>query len=152
MTLQYGGMKDLPPSLLSLTTYLLSKSGKSARGRMAARLADSGWRMWHLAVLAALADFGPQAQRDLSARLGIDPSDVVKILDDLTAAGHVDRTRDLTDRRRVTTTITPGGRVELGRLFQEARAVQEEVLAPLSEPERELLHSLLTRLGTTDGS
>ncbi|MEU8144726.1 MarR family winged helix-turn-helix transcriptional regulator [Nonomuraea sp. NPDC048901] len=139
-------MEALPPSLLGLTTYLLSKTGKAARGRLAARLAADGLRMWHMAVLAALADFGPHAQRDLSARLGIDPSDVVKVLDELSAPGFVERARDPGDRRRVTATITARGRRELTRLTREARAIQDELLAPLDAAERGQLHDLLTRI------
>ena len=36
-------------------------------------------------VLAALDDFGPHVQRELASRLGVDPSDMVKVLDELTA-------------------------------------------------------------------
>ena len=139
-------MEALPPSLLGLTTYLMSKAGKAARGRLAVRLAADGLRMWHMAVLAALADFGPHAQRDLSARLGIDPSDVVKVLDELSAPGFVHRARDPADRRRVTVTITAGGQRELTRLTREARAIQDEILAPLDAAERAQLHDLLTRI------
>jgi DNA-binding MarR family transcriptional regulator len=137
-------MDELPPTLLGLTTYVLSKIGKTARGQMAARLAGGGQRMWHLAVLAALADFGPQAQRELATRLAIDPSDVVKVLDDL--SGDVARARDPADRRRVTVTITDQGRRELDRLMDEARAAQDELLAPLDRAERAQLHALLSRV------
>ncbi|WP_433170403.1 MarR family winged helix-turn-helix transcriptional regulator [Actinoallomurus sp. CA-150999] len=139
-------MHETPPSLLALTTYLLSRVGKTARTRITERLAAHDVRLWHMAVLAALADFGPHAQRDLAARLSIDPSDVVKILDELTAAGHVERARDPADRRRVTVTITPAGRTALADLTSEASAVQEGVLAPLDEDERARLHDLLLRL------
>ncbi|WP_231591128.1 MarR family winged helix-turn-helix transcriptional regulator [Saccharothrix sp. ST-888] len=137
---------ETPPSLTALTTYLLSKVGKSARTRLAERLADHGVRLWHMAVLAALADFGPHAQRDLAARLGIDPSDVVKVIDELARAGQVERNRDTADRRRVSVTLTPAGRAALTALTAEATAVQDAVLAPLTEQERVQLHTLLTRI------
>ncbi|MGE7434910.1 MarR family winged helix-turn-helix transcriptional regulator [Kitasatospora sp. NPDC001175] len=137
---------ETPPSLTALTTYLLSKVGKTARTRLAERLAEHGQRLWHMAVLAALADFGPHAQRDLAARLGIDPSDMVKIVDELATAGQVERNRDQTDRRRVSVTLTPAGRSALAALTAEANAVQDAVLAPLTEPERAQLHALLTRV------
>ncbi|MBH1937363.1 winged helix-turn-helix transcriptional regulator [Streptomyces sp. AV19] len=137
---------ETPPSLTALTTYLLSRVGKDARGRIAARLARRELRMWHMAVLAALADFGPHAQRDLGARLSIDPSDMTKILDELVARGHVDRTRDPRDRRRFSVAVSPSGVRELARLTAEARAVQDEVLAPLDARERERLHALLAKV------
>ncbi|MEU9623076.1 MULTISPECIES: MarR family winged helix-turn-helix transcriptional regulator [unclassified Streptomyces] len=139
-------MSETPPSLLGLTTYLLSKTGKAARSRLAARLAERDLKLWHMAVLSALVDFGPHVQRELASRLGIDRSDLVKILDDLAAAGLVDRARDMTDRRRVTVTPTPAGRTMLTELQGEALAVQKELLAPLSRTERAQLAALLKRV------
>lgn len=135
-----------PPTLTGLTTYLLSRTGKAARGAIAAQLAESGLRLWHMAVLAALADHGPHAQAQLSARLGIDPSDVVKIVDELAAHGWAERARDPVDRRRVRITLTPAGRTALTGLTARAHAVQDDVLAPLDARERAALHGLLARV------
>jgi DNA-binding MarR family transcriptional regulator len=139
-------METLPPSLLELDAYLLSKIGKEARRRTAVRLAERELRLWHLAVLAALDDFGPHVQRELAVRLGLDPSDVVKVLDELTVRGHVERTRDPADRRRVQARLTPDGRVALAELLAEARTTDEDLLAPLDPAEREQLHGLLRRV------
>ncbi|GGT60021.1 MarR family winged helix-turn-helix transcriptional regulator [Streptomyces atratus] len=139
-------MSETPPSLLGLTTYLLSKTGKAARSRLAARLAERDLRLWHMAVLSALVDFGPHVQRELAARLGIDRSDMVKIVDDLAVAGLVDRARDTIDRRRVTVTPTRAGRAMLADLQAEALAVQQELLAPLTSPEQAQLAALLRRV------
>ncbi|NED11479.1 MarR family winged helix-turn-helix transcriptional regulator [Streptomyces sp. SID9124] len=139
-------MNETPPSLLGLTTYLMSKTGKAARGRLADRLAERGLRLWHMAVLAALTDFGPHVQRELASRLSVDRSDIVKIVDGLGAAGLVDRARDTADRRRVTVTVTPAGRALLESLKADALAVQEDVLAPLTARERAQLTALLLRV------
>lgn len=139
-------VEETPPSLLALTPYLLSRVGKAARARVVVRLAGRGLRLPHMAVLAALADFGPQVQRVLAARLAIDPSDLVKALDDLAADGLVARARDTADRRRVTVTITEAGRATLGGLAGEAAAVRDELLAPLDPRERALLHELLAKV------
>ncbi|MFE6667325.1 MarR family winged helix-turn-helix transcriptional regulator [Streptomyces sp. NPDC057697] len=139
-------MSETPPSLLGLTTYLMSRTGKVARSTLAARLADRKLRLWHMAVLSALVDFGPHAQRELASRLKIDRSDVVKIVDDLSVAGLVDRARDTGDRRRVTITATAAGRVALKELQAEALAAQETLLAPLTGPEQAQLAALLRRV------
>ncbi|MFJ9770404.1 MarR family winged helix-turn-helix transcriptional regulator [Kitasatospora sp. NPDC101157] len=136
----------LPPTLLELSTFLLARIGRTARARLAEHLSERGLRLWDMAALAALADFGPQAQRDLVRRLGIDPSDLAKVADQLGAAGYVERSRDLADRRRVTVSVTPAGRALLAELEQQARAVQDEVLAPLDEGERRVLQGLLRRV------
>jgi DNA-binding MarR family transcriptional regulator len=139
-------MNGTPPTLTALTTYLLSRTGKAARARLAGELADEGLRLWHMAVLAALADFGPHAQRELAERLDIDPSDIVKVLDELAARGHVERSRDTADRRRVRVTLTPAGARRLAALTRRAEAVQDAVLTPLDAKERATLHALLLRV------
>jgi DNA-binding MarR family transcriptional regulator len=135
-----------PPTLAELTIYLMSKTGKHARSSFARVLAEEGLRLWHMAVLAALADFGPHAQRDLAVRLSVDPSDVVKVVDDLAAAGFVARSRDAADRRRVQVALTAEGRTALIGLGARAAAVQDAVLAPLDAGERAQLHALLSRV------
>ena len=139
-------LRAAPPSLTGLTTYLLSRTGKIARGRLAGRFAARGLRLWHHAVLAALADFGPHVQRDLAARLAIDPSDMAKIVDELAGAGAVERARDAADRRRVSVTLTDAGRALLAELDAEAAEVQGEVLEPLTKGEREQLDVLLRKV------
>ncbi|MEV7598167.1 MarR family winged helix-turn-helix transcriptional regulator [Kitasatospora sp. NPDC089797] len=136
----------LPPTLLDLSTFLLARIGRTARGRLTEQLAERGLRLWDMAVLAALADFGPQAQRDLVQRLGIDPSDLTKVVEQLGAAGYVERSRDERDRRRVSVAVTAAGRALLAELEVQAGAVQDELLAPLDAEERRVLQELLLRV------
>jgi MarR family transcriptional regulator, lower aerobic nicotinate degradation pathway regulator len=139
-------LRALPPSLTGLTTYLLSRTGKIARNRLAGRFAERGLRLWHHAVLAALADFGPHVQRDLAVRLAIDPSDMAKIVDELAGAGAVERARDTADRRRVSVALTEPGRTLLAELDAQAQEVQDEVLGPLGAAERDQLNTLLAKM------
>lgn len=99
-----------------------------------------------MAVLAALADFGPQAQRDLSDRLSVDPSDMTKVIDQLAGPGHVERNRDDADRRRVRVTITASGRELLTQLLKETAAVDDTLLGGLTPAERDQLHGLLLKV------
>ncbi|MBO3738751.1 MarR family winged helix-turn-helix transcriptional regulator [Actinoplanes flavus] len=131
---------------MRINAYLLSLSGKAGRERVAGRLAERGLRMWHMATLAALADFGPHSQRDLSIRLGIDPSDMTKVIDQLSTAAHVGRTRDGTDRRRVLVSITDRGRDLLAELLRDAAAVDDMLLSGLTPGERDELHALLLKV------
>ncbi|MGW6917362.1 MarR family winged helix-turn-helix transcriptional regulator [Kitasatospora sp. NPDC054939] len=139
-------MNEAPASLLTLSSYLLSRTGKIARGRLAERLAERDLRLWHVSILAALSDFGPHSKSELASRLDISPSDIVKIVNDLVQAGQVECSPHPGDRRRVDVTITPAGRAELGLITAELAAVDEDVLAPLTAIERTLLTSLLHRL------
>ncbi|MGW2397460.1 MarR family winged helix-turn-helix transcriptional regulator [Kitasatospora sp. NPDC001664] len=131
--------------LLGLTTSLISAAGRNARASLAARVAERGLRLWHVAVLEALAG-GSLSKGELAARLDINPSDIVKVVDDLMAADCTVCTRSLRDRRRVEVSLTPAGESLLAELTAELVAVEDTVLAPLSCAEREQLAGLLERL------
>lgn len=139
-------MAATPPTLSGLSTYLLAQTGRDARAALADRLGQRGLRLWHLAVLAALDDFGPQSQRDVGARFGIHASDMTKVVDELAERDLVSRERDPADRRRVVVALTGAGRTTLVTLRDDAAAVQDEVLAPLTAQERDVLHGLLLRV------
>ncbi|MFB7588636.1 MarR family transcriptional regulator [Streptomyces sp. NPDC056169] len=138
--------RTTPPSVLDLHAYLLTAIGKAARRRLTDRLAARGLRLWHLTVLALLGDLGPQMKTALAARLDINASDLVKIVNDLERAGHVDCVRDRSDRRRVVVALTDEGRAALADLSADIASADDEILAPLSPGERDQLGSLLRRV------
>ncbi|MFD7922369.1 MarR family winged helix-turn-helix transcriptional regulator [Streptomyces sp. NPDC059740] len=141
-----------PPTLLDLDVYLLSRVGKAGRAAVAARLAEYGLRLWHMAVLAVLRDFGPQDQRSLGERLALHPSDVAKVVDALARDGRVRRERTPADRRRVTVDLTEHGRELLTSLHREAAAVGDRLLSALTPGERETLRGLLRRVTPPPGT
>jgi DNA-binding MarR family transcriptional regulator len=96
--------------------------------------------------LSSLADEGEASQAELSRRTGIDPSDVVATLNDLSARGYVARTRDAADRRRNVVSLTRAGRAELRRVDSVVAEIQERFLAPLTATERRQLVQMLTKL------
>ena len=103
-------------------------------------------RKAHFTVLVALDEHGSASQAELGRRLWIDRSDMVAVLNDLEAAGYVERARDERDRRRNVVALTPSGIDALARLNARADAAQDALLAPLSAPERRELQRLLTRV------
>ncbi|MET9557544.1 MarR family transcriptional regulator [Streptomyces sp. NPDC006645] len=109
-------------------------------------LARADARKWHYAVLASLQDFGPASQAALSKRTGIYRSDMVGVLNELARRQLVERAPDPDDQRRNVITISPAGRRQLRRLDTILDTLHDELLAPLSPPERDQLVELLTRL------
>ncbi|NUR84710.1 MAG: winged helix-turn-helix transcriptional regulator [Nonomuraea sp.] len=141
---------NLPPTLLGSTTFVLHKVGVRNRRTLAERLAgETGLGLWEFAVLATLGDFGPAAQREVGGRLGLDPSDMVRLMDGLIDEGLATRDRDPADRRRYRLTLTPAGRDALDRARTVADDVERETLSPLSPAERVRLHDLVSKLFTS---
>ncbi|MFI2369146.1 winged helix DNA-binding protein [Streptomyces sp. NPDC018833] len=134
------------PSVLRLNAYLMYAIGKAARRRLSEKLTARGQRLWHLTVLALLADVGPQSKGTLASRLDMNQSDLVKIVNDLAKAQHVDCVRDTADRRRVVVRLTPEGRAPLNRLNADIASTDDDLLSPLTEAERAQLGSLLRRV------
>lgn len=130
----------------SLPSWVVGRVAARARGLVADALAAEGLKLMHHAVLATAAAYGPLAQAELGRRLGVDPKDMVGILNDLQEAGLVLRTPDLADRRKNAITVTPGGAAALTRCAALAEAANAELLAPLTPDEQIQLMALLTRV------
>jgi DNA-binding MarR family transcriptional regulator len=84
-------------------------------------------------------------QQRLSADMGIDPSAMVSLIDELESAGLAERRRRLGDRRAWEVTITAKGRRRLQRAKRLAQGVEDDVLGGLSAAERAQLLTLLRR-------
>lgn len=125
---------------------MLSPAGRAARASSVSVAARADLRLGHLALLAALADFGPSSQRALAHRLGHDPSDIVELLDDLERRGDARREPDPEDRRRRRVLITPRGRRTLDRVIAHIEAEENVVLSRLTRREREQLRRLATKV------
>jgi MarR family transcriptional regulator, lower aerobic nicotinate degradation pathway regulator len=128
-------------------TWLLSRANVRAQSILADGFAAAGMRGYHFRLLAALDQLGPSSQADLGRATGIDRSDVVAMLDDLTSWRLARRDPDPADRRRNVVRITGKGRARLEELDEVLVSVQAAVLEPLSERERATLLRLLRKLG-----
>jgi DNA-binding MarR family transcriptional regulator len=98
---------------------------------------------------------GTLSQQQLGAALGIDPSNLVGLLDALQGDGLIVRPRDPRDRRRHLVGLTPAGDKRLAQAKRAVAEAEQNLLAPLDAREREQLHGLLKRLAghscTPDG-
>ncbi|WP_164417701.1 MarR family winged helix-turn-helix transcriptional regulator [Streptomyces salinarius] len=138
------------PEIRSLPSWLLGRAAARGRALVADALAAEGLKMWHHVVLSAVRDLAPVAQADLGRGIGLDPKDLVGVLNDLQSAGLVVRVPDPGDRRKNAVSLTEeGGRV-LVRCEEAARAANAELLAPLTEDERARLMDLVRRVAGTE--
>src|SRR5439155_25860037 len=106
----------------------------------------------HYTVLVAAAEHGGLSQRELGELLGIDPSAVVSLVDDLSNAGLVRRDPHPEDRRTRLVVLTDEGERAFTRTAELGAKVEDEMLAPLTAEERATLVNLLGRITPCDGT
>ncbi|MGW0911204.1 MarR family winged helix-turn-helix transcriptional regulator [Streptomyces sp. NPDC002784] len=128
------------------TGYLLYRLGLRSGQLFNSCLQESGLRLRHYAVLRFLATCEGALQRELSARLGYDPSAIVGLVDDLEKAGFAERRPSPDDRRSRIVVLTGAGRAFLRDTDEAGLRVTNELLEPLAPAERETLHALLLRI------
>jgi DNA-binding MarR family transcriptional regulator len=84
-------------------------------------------------------------QQEIGQAMGIDPSTMVSLIDQLESAGLAKRRTHPRDRRAREISITPKGRRTLERARGLATQVEDDVLRGLSAAERRQLLTLLRR-------
>ena len=130
-------------SFQSGTGYLLGKVGAVARRRWTATLAQTGVSPNQFLVLMALAETGQVCQQFLAGVIGIDPRNIVPILDSLEARGLVSRETDPADRRRRLIGLTTAGRGVAAELSALGDQTERELLATVPRADRESLRRIL---------
>lgn len=136
----------LPEELVSSALFLLKRLGMSAKERSFAAYEELGLHPYHHAILAVLDEGTRETQGSIADSLGYDRGQLVGLLDELEAAGLIERRRDPSDRRRHVVQMTALGRKTLAKLRALSQRLEEEFLAPLDERERKVLHALLLEL------
>ena len=129
-------MKAAParrPSTRESFGSLLSRAARQWR-----RAADVGLRpfdlteaTWLPLVHIARAP-APPRQKDLAASMSLDGSSVVRLLDNLEAAGLIQR-KEGEDRRAKIITLTPRGKAIADKVETVARRIRSDALAGLSD-------------------
>ena len=130
----------------------MSSRQSSARATFGVRLSHAA-RQWRRAADLRLRPFGlteatwlplvhiaraPAAprQKDLAASMSLDGSSVVRLLDNLEAAGLIQR-KEGEDRRAKIILLTPRGRAIADQVETVARRVRSDALAGLSDKDIE---------------
>lgn len=118
---------------------------RASHTRTAAALDTVGLTPALFALLNVLGAREGAIQSELSSDMGIDPSAMVKMIDELEGAGLAERRRRPSDRRAWEVTITAKGRRTLKRARDLVIQVEDEVLGGLSAGDRRNLLALLRR-------
>ena len=134
------------PALRRYPGFLMFWIGRRSSARFAEALAPLNLAPPHFGVLNVLHAGEPLSQQELGRNLGIDPSTMVALIDELEARGYVERRRDPGDRRAHALHLTADGRAALTRGRRAAARQQEGLLAGLDVAEREEFVRLLGKV------
>jgi DNA-binding MarR family transcriptional regulator len=130
-------------ALESWLGYLLTKAAQRYSACLEQALAGQGLTPRRFALMLALEGGGPRSQQSLGELLRIDRTTMVAVIDELEERGLVERRRDPRDRRVWAVHLTEGGRDALEAGRRHAVEVEEALLAPFADLDRERLRDML---------
>jgi DNA-binding MarR family transcriptional regulator len=122
--------------------FLLAQLGAHAAYRFAERIAVLGISPPHAGILRLVAATPSCNQQALAKRLGVLPSRMVILIDELTEKGLVERKRSTKDRRHSELVLTKRGRRMLEKLSKLAAEHEADLCAGLTAEERNTLAAL----------
>lgn len=128
------------------TAFLLAQLGGLAAQRFAERLDPLGVTPPQAGLLRAVAANPGRSQQALSAQLGLAPSRLVALVDELERTALLERRRDPQDRRYHALHLTRAGEQRLRAIGRAAHAHGQDLLACLDESDRTVLAEVLQRL------
>jgi DNA-binding MarR family transcriptional regulator len=123
--------------------FLLVRIGEAVDRDFVSSLTDLGLKPRHLRLLVLVDRAEELNQRDLAGQLGMDPGNLVTILDALEADGLVARPRSEADRRHRLVSLTPSGRRLLVRALRATAAIDERILPTLPASHRERFYEMM---------
>ena len=131
--------------------FLLAQVGAHAAMRFGERISRIKLTPPDAGILRMLGASGGLSQQELSRRLGIHPSRLVAILDELEERRLVERRPHADDRRQYALHLTEKGQAMLSEIGRIGREHIESLCASLTAAEREQLGELLQKIATEQG-
>ena len=132
------------------TGMLLVKIGRAAERWYTEALKPLGLTPRHLGVLLEV-QARPTSQQALIDSIGVDPSKLVGLLNDLEAEGLIVRRRDPEDRRRHIVEVSKLGRARLEAAEQAAAEVEDRLFAGIDAEQRAELLNVLAQVADSSG-
>jgi DNA-binding MarR family transcriptional regulator len=139
------------PELVEFNGQLFFRLWRASHTRIAEGLESIGLTPALFGIVNYLGARAGAIQLEIASAMGIDPSALVSLIDELEGAGLVKRRPHPKDRRAREVTLTPKGRRLRERGRRMASQVDDEVLQGLTATERRDLESLLRRALETSG-
>lgn len=131
--------------------FLLAQVGGLAASRFAERIAPLALAPTHAGLLRVVGAEPGLSQQAVSRKLGLVPSRLVALIDELEVDGSVERRRTPRDRRQYGLYLTPVGEKRIAQIGVLAQQHSDDLLAPLSDTDRATLGRLLGQLAAAHG-
>lgn len=119
---------SIPTDLLESPSFQLERLRRRTRDEVEASLAEYKTSIREYWVLTSLTTGSASSQTALSAILGVDASDMVRLIDGLETKTWVKRERDPKDRRRQIVASTKKGRQAQKELAELVTAAEDRAL------------------------
>jgi DNA-binding MarR family transcriptional regulator len=132
-------------------SFLIAQVGAHAASQFAERLRKLKLAPRHAGILRILDSTPAITQQALSATLGMVPSRLVVLVDEMEERDLIERRENADDRRRYALHITEKGRSTLETIGRISREHSQALLAAISEDEQRQLATLLQRIADQQG-
>jgi MarR family 2-MHQ and catechol resistance regulon transcriptional repressor len=137
-----------PEEIRALDTWIkLTRASDSFGARLADHGTCSDVTVSQFGVLEALHHLGPLRQGEISTKLLRSGGNITLVVDNLETRGLVQRTREATDRRVVSVSLTEAGEALIAELFPQHVCAIVEEMSVLTADEQETLGRLCRKLG-----
>jgi DNA-binding MarR family transcriptional regulator len=131
--------------------YLLVQLGFHVAGRFSERLAPLGLEPRQFGMLTRLAANEGKSQQAIGELIGLNPTRMVFLVDELEKQGLVERRRNLADRRSYALYLTDQGRAKLSEARRVSAGHDREIGASLTDAQRRELAALLRQVADEQG-
>lgn len=142
------GTAVLPPGLGESLGWLLAQVLRASNEAVDRAVAGFPHGSRGYQALCGAAHRSARNQAELAAQLGLDRTVMVRLVDDLSGAGMVERVQDPADRRGRLVRATPAGFARLAAMQDAIEAAESELLAALPTEEQARLRTLLSALAS----
>src|SRR5262245_15399588 len=131
--------------------FLLAQVGAHSAAMFAERLGPLGLTPAHVGSLRIIAASAGASQQEVATRLGMFPSRLVALVDELQERGLVERMENADDRRTYSLRLTKEGKGLLDKIGRVAREHEDALLSALTSEQRGQLALLLSRIADQQG-
>jgi DNA-binding MarR family transcriptional regulator len=139
------------PQPESGVAFLLVQLGFQVARVFGERLKPLGLEQRQAGMLVRLAENDGRSQQAIAEQMGVNPTRMVFLTDELEKLGLVERRRNPADRRSHALYLTEAGTAMLARVGEVTRAHEAAITASLTGADRDQLTALLRRLARDQG-